>query len=173
MSLDSALDKLREIIAGEIYSLETWATLPDVCASLGLMNSENQGGLGKAKYLQKVTSETNDEDIVSAAHKFLVSYPGNRSQPRLTVLQAIQDLLWWMEGQGIQKISNVTRFRIIESLEGIRFWGRFTIIKLLETVLPNAYEYGYPEMGNDGRLYMVSDGALFASARSGNIFGCR
>lgn len=53
---------------------------------------------------------------------------------------------------------------MIESLEGIRFWGRFTISKLLETVLPKAREYRYPKVGNDGKLYTVSDQALFVSA---------
>jgi len=162
-NVQNELDNLRKIVADEIYLLETWETLPDVCASLGLANSDNQNGLGKAKYLQKVTNDTNDEDIVSAAYKFLTSYPGGRSQPRLSILQTIQDSLWWIKSKGIQKISNVTRFRLIESLEGIRFWGRFTISKLLETVLPNANEYGYPEVGNDGKLYIVSDGALHAS----------
>lgn len=50
------LDNLREIIAGEIFLLETWKTLPEVCASLGLAYSDNQNGLGKEKYLKKATN---------------------------------------------------------------------------------------------------------------------
>jgi very-short-patch-repair endonuclease len=132
------LSRLRNIIANIISSLETWATLNDVCQLLDLSAEDNTSGLGKDKYLHKVTSDAIDGSIISAAHHILTSYPGTRGQPSETDLQLIQDALWWIENKGTQRISNVTRYRIAESLEGIKFWGRLSRREFFSSTIPMA-----------------------------------
>lgn len=156
------LGTLREIIANIIYSLEIWDTLHDVCHTLDLYVEDNTGKLGKLSYLRKVASDTNDLSIIAAAEKILNSYPGTRGKPSAMDLQRLQDSLWWIESQGVQKISTVTRYRIAESLEGISFWGRLSIGEFFEPVLPTALGASLPETGNDENLYLGLSSTLFS-----------
>jgi hypothetical protein len=166
------LDNLRNIIANIIVNLEVWTTLHDVCKALGLP-TEDTDGLSKAKYLHKVTAAASDRTIISSAKQVLKSYPGTRGKPSESDLQYLQDALWWIESRGIQRISNVTRYRIAESLEGVRFSGRLSIREFFAPILPavtveNAFmDNALPEVGNDGFLYkglsMLALSALFGA----------
>ncbi len=125
-SVTQELDTLRNKIADTITSLEIWDTLGDVQKALGLP-LESPEGLGKHKYLHKVTEVASDETIINAAKQILVSYPGTRGNPSVSALEEIQDAFWWIENQGIQCISNVIRYEITEALEGARFWERLSL----------------------------------------------
>jgi very-short-patch-repair endonuclease len=160
--IQQALESLRDIIAGVITSLEIWDTLHEVCQALGLPEEDTQG-LGKAKYLRKVTASASDSAIIKAAKKMLSSYPGARSTPSEPDLQLIQDALWWIESQGVQRISNVTRYRIAESLEGIRFWGRLSLREFFAPVLPTILRNGLPEVGDDSSLYEGLSSLFFST----------
>ena len=144
------LNRLRAIIARIIYDLEIWATLYDVCQQLGLPTENNSNELGKEKYLHKVTLDASDGSIVSAAKQILKSYPGTRGKPSELDTQLIQDTLWWIENKGIQRISNVTRYRIAESLEGIQFWGRLNRRDFFSSVMPTALK----NIDGDGNLVL-------------------
>ena len=161
--------KLREIIANVIYHQEVWSTLPDVCKFLGFTLVENEARLGKQKYLHKVTSEASDETILTAAERILSSYPGDRGRPSQADLQHIQDSLWWIESQGIQRISNVTRYRIIESLEGTRFWGRLNLRDIFNTTIPCTTCMILPEVRKDGGLYRNQSSSLLGAILSGDM----
>jgi hypothetical protein len=157
------LSNLRKKLAGIIEINEVWTSLHEVCKSLGLSVEENPEGLGKAKYLSKVMQGNNDASIVSAAQKILLNYPSNRGTPSFTDLQEIQDSLWWIENNGVQKISNVTRFNIVESLNGEHFWGRVSFSDFLLTFFPSALSIGLPNIGSDGYFYKNSSTELFGS----------
>ena len=150
------LKNLRGIIARVISNLETWATLHDVCRGLGLYVKDNVGNVGKGEYLRKITSATSDHSIISVAKQMLTSYPGTRSKLSGPDLQSIQDSLWWIASNGIQRISTVTRYRIAESLEGTRFWGRLDFRELFTPILPVIANGLTPTIGNDGFLYQES-----------------
>lgn len=157
------LENLRNIITKIIYSNETWATLKDVCLSLGLSSVEDPQGLGKEKYLYKVTRDTSDDSIIKATQLILNSYPSDRGQPSESELQDLQDSLWWVESEGKQYISNVTRIRIVECLDGIAFWGRFGLQNFINAILPNADSLSLPDIGPDGDLYISLNNLVFGS----------
>ncbi|MEI7849178.1 MAG: hypothetical protein WCK35_25495 [Chloroflexota bacterium] len=153
-----ALNSLRNNIANIIYSLEVWDTLYDVCERLGLSTEDNTDGLGKEKYLHKIVANNSDGAIISASKKILESYPGTRGRPSGIDIQLIQDALWWIESKGIQQISNVTRYRIAESLQGIQFWGRLSQRDFFATTIPFALNY----IDGDGNLNCKSQSSLLA-----------
>ena len=153
-SSEQAVNDLRSVIANTIFTLEVWNSLYEVLDRLGLPHLENPNGLGKEKYLHYVTKTVSDQEIISAAKKMQISYPGTRGKPSDAVIQEIQDLIWWIENNGKQTISNVTRFCIAESLENVKFWGRMSISSLLSTILPSAFNHHIAEIGNDGLLYI-------------------
>jgi very-short-patch-repair endonuclease len=162
------IKKLRNNIAKVIFGLEVWATLYDVCRSLGFSVDVEISGLGKEKYLNKITSEASESNIISAAQKILTNYPGTRGKPSDSDLQLIQDSLWWIEKQGIQRFSNVTRYLVAESLEGVRFWGRLSLRDILEPTIPITMGMHLPEIGNDGNLYLDLSSSLFGLFLSGS-----
>ena len=162
------LENLQTLIARIISRLETWVTLADVCQELGLSIEDNVNGLGKDKYLDKVTSDTSDLSIVATAERIIDSYPGTRGKPSASDIQRIQDALWWIKSQGVQRISNVTRYRIAESLERIRFWGRLSIGDFFAPVLTIALENFSPEVGKDGYLYYGLSSFAFSAFIGGS-----
>lgn len=164
-NIEQELHRLRETVAYLIANLEVWDSLDDVCNALGLPAQENSNGLPKAKYLLKITSEVDDPTIITASKKILRSYPGNRTKPSDSNLQSIQDALWWIESGCVQKISNVTRYSIIESLERTQFWGRLPLRDFFAPVM--AIVGSLPEIGRDGYLYE----GLSANALLGVMFG--
>ncbi len=147
---EQELRGLRETIARLISNLEVWNSLYDVCKALGLHTQGNDHNLGKTAYLHKTTSNADNSTIITAAKKILHSYPGNRAKPSGRDLQCIQDALWWIESDGIQKISNVTRYNIAESLEGASFWGRLSLRDFFAPVMDLDL---LPNVGDDGYLY--------------------
>jgi hypothetical protein len=151
-SIDEAFESLRNMIADIVVSLEVWNTLHGVREKLGLPMVD-PAGFSKARYLRAVTEASSNHTIQSAAKKILVSYPGTRGKPSVSDLQIIQDALWWIESNGMQQISNVTRYRVAESLAGIKFWGRLNIGDLLSPIVPSSIEKGFPDVGIDGNLY--------------------
>jgi very-short-patch-repair endonuclease len=155
MDVPQALESLQEIIARVIADLETGATLHQVREALGLPYIEELESLGKRKYLHKVTVAASDQIVICAAQQIMNAYPGNREKPQASDVQSIQDALWWIESEGIQQISNVTRYQIAESLEGVCFWGRFSLRELFAPVLPTEASNSYftsVNLGNDGYL---------------------
>ena len=153
MELKEAYDTLRTQIAILIAKLETWNTFPNILISLNLANEESEGG-GKETHLRRMTKLANDQVIISATKKILTLYPGTREKPSKSDCQILQDALWWIENKGIQRISNVSRYGIIESLEGISFWGRISIKEFFYSVLPLVLEKFYiPEIYEDGYVY--------------------
>lgn len=161
---EQELHKLRETIAYVISNLEVWNSLYDVCSALGLHTHENSDDLPKARYLLKTTSDADDATIITAAKKILRSYPGNRTQPSDSDLQRVQDALWWVESDGVQKISNVTRYNIVEGLEGTSFWGRLPLRDFFAPVIAVGL---LPDVGPDGYLYE----GLSTFAFSSSMFG--
>lgn len=169
--LQEELKSLRDVIANIIFKLEVWATLYDVCQALGLSAGENITNWGKDKFLHKVTSNTSDSSIICAAQRILNSYPGTRGTPSESDLQLIQDSLWWIESQGIQRITRVTRYRIAESLEGVCFWGRLSLRDIFSPTIPVALGIFLPEMpdiGSDGNLYHGLSSSLFSAFITGS-----
>ena len=153
LNVQQALENLRDRIAEVIADLEVWDTLHKVQDTLGLPKVEVDGG--KHKYLRQVTAVASDDTIIRVAQQMLISYPGTRAQPSDANLQLLQDALWWIESGGIQQISNTCRYRIVESLEDTRFWGRLTLREFLDPAIPISV-YGcssMPEVGDDGYLY--------------------
>jgi hypothetical protein len=153
--VQTTLENLREIIAKLVADLETWNTLHEVKQALGLPHEEPER-IGKQQYLRRITAMASDQVVIHAAQRMLNSYPGTREKPLEADLQTIQDALWWIESRGIQQISNVIRYRIAESLEGIRFSGRFSLNEFLSPIFPAKNCYFYPatvKVGNDGYLY--------------------
>lgn len=165
VSVQQALESLRDRIAQVIADLEVWSTLHEVQDALDLP-MEDSGELGKHNYLRKVTAAASDHTIVLAAQQMLASYPGTRRKPSDADLQFLQDALWWMESKGTQQISNVCRYRIAESLEDVHFLGRLTFKEFFAPVLPVAVcGYGsIPEVGDDGYLYEGLANAAFTTA---------
>ncbi|MBD2095853.1 hypothetical protein H6F90_11905 [Trichocoleus sp. FACHB-591] len=154
MDVREALESLREIIAKVIADLETGETLHQVREALGLPDIETES-LGKYKYLRKVTATASDQILICAAKQMMNAYPGERKKPQASDVQSIQDALWWIESKGIQRISKVTRYQISESLEGVRFWGRFSLREFFAPILPTEASNSYftsVNPGNDGYL---------------------
>jgi very-short-patch-repair endonuclease len=114
-----------------------------------------------------MTVAAGDHLVISAAKQVLDSYPGARAKPSASDLQKIQDALWWIESQGVQRISNVTRYRIAEKLEGIHFWGRLTINDLVNPVLPARTVIERVVPGSDGFLYEDRSDFVFQAFFSG------
>jgi very-short-patch-repair endonuclease len=152
-----AVEGLRGTIAGVIANLEVWSSLDYVRDALGLPMVDSSG-LSKYNYLRTVTAAATDDEVVNAAKQMLHTYPGFRGKPPESNLQYIQNNLWWVESQGAQRISSVTRYRIAESLEGVHFWGRFNLREFFAPVLPGT-EIPF-RVGNDGLLYQESASSL-------------
>lgn len=152
MLKEQALKSLRDEIARLISTLETWNTLHDVRDGLKLPSLDvPENPYSKQSYLQSVTKAASEQTIVIAAQQIITSYPGSREQPSASDIQFIQDSLWWIESDGIQHISNVCRYNIAETLEGIRFWGRLTPRDAFSDALPAIYNV--PESSDDGYMY--------------------
>ena len=88
--VQQSLNSLRFSIAKIIETLEVWTTLPDVINVLGFQSQDTEG-LGKSKYLVKVTTAADDKVVISAAKQILKSYPGTRGKPSDADLQYIQE----------------------------------------------------------------------------------
>jgi very-short-patch-repair endonuclease len=160
--VEQAVESLRDRMARVIANLEVWNTLHEVQDALGLP-MEDPDGLGKHNYLRNVTAAATDEVVVSAARHMLNAYPGTRGKPSESDLQSIQDDLWWIESQGVQRISNVTRYRIAESVDGVRFWGRFNLREFFAPVLPGIANQIPFRAGDDGYLYQGSESLLLGT----------
>ncbi len=151
-------ENLRETIAKVVTDVETWNTLDEVKDAIGLPHEDPyRSGSGyripKYEYLLMLTTLASEQVIIRVAKQILNSYPGMRAKPSESDLQRIQDALWWIESGGVQRISNTIRYQIAESLEGIRFWGRFSLREFLAPVLPNEANFFHYTIGDDGYLY--------------------
>ncbi|XHX79815.1 MAG: hypothetical protein RBJ76_07795 [Stenomitos frigidus ULC029] len=160
VDVQRALENLRDKIAAIIADLEVWDSLHDVKNALGLPNEDVPSNLGKHRYLHKVTAAASDQEIIYAAKRMIESYPGTRGKLSSINLQQIQDNLWWIENQGTQQITNVTRHRFAESLEGLRFWGRLSLREFFTSVIPDPQANGNNLSGfatkSDGKIYKRS-----------------
>lgn len=165
--IPDAILELKKIIANTVAELEVWTTLGEVCEALGLPIQENTGGLGKARYLHKITADASDAQILLAADRMLKSYPGNRSIPSVATCHKIQDLLWWIDDNGVQRITNVSRYRIVECFKEIPFWGRLSPRDFLEPIIPSIESRNIPQMGSDGNLYLNLESYSFANLLTG------
>jgi very-short-patch-repair endonuclease len=163
-----AVENLRDTIAGVIATLEVWSSLDYVRDALGLPLVDSDG-FSKLNYMRTVTAAATDDEVVTAARHMLSAYPGFRSKPSESNLQYIQNNLWWVENQGVQQISNVTRYRIAESLDGVRFWGRFNLGEFFAPVLPGTTIPFY--VGSDGFLYQESLSSLADAFSRGFLSG--
>ena len=156
-----ALKNLREKIAEIIANLETWDTLHNVKHELGLSDEDNPNNLGKLRYLTEVTFATSDRKIIDAANQMLKFYPSSRGKISDVDLQYIQDDLWWIENEGIQKITNVTRYKFAESMENIAFWGRLSLREFFVSVIADQnFKF---ETKNNGQIYKVELNISFDS----------
>lgn len=126
VEVQKAFSNLQDTIAETVKDLETWNTLDDVRSALGLPVVGDPANYTKYTYMRGSIDEASKETIKLAAYHMLTAYPGNRAQPSEHILQVLQDNLWWIESNGIQRISKVCRYNIADKLEGIRFWGRST-----------------------------------------------
>ena len=161
-------NSIRYSIAKTIETLEIWNTLPDVATALGFQNQATEG-LGKHKYLLKITTTADEKAIISAAKQMISSYPGTRGKPSAADLQHLQDALWWIESNGLQQISNVTRYKIAENLEKVPFWGRLSIREFFYPILPAILEeLSLPEIGTDGSLYIGLSWIPFSNLLGGD-----
>jgi len=156
--VQQTFENLRKTIAKVVADVETWNTLHEVKAALGLPHQDPyRSGSGyripKYEYLLMLTTLASDQVIIRVAKQIVNSYPGTRAKPSESDLQRIQDALWWIEIGGVQRISNTIRYQIAESLEGIRFWGRFSLREFLAPVLPNEANCSDYSIGDDGYLY--------------------
>lgn len=152
--VQQALETIRDKVADIIARLESWGTLYGVCNALELPPRE-VGGLGKAAYLRNVTTAASDQLMIQAARQIINSYPGTREKPGEIDIVTLQHAVWWIESQGIQRISNVTRYRIAESLNGIRFWGRLGFAEFAASALPKKATFSFIQEGSDGFLYQT------------------
>ena len=70
VDVQQSINSLRWTIAGIIEHHEVWTTLHDVTNALGFQSQDTEG-LGKSKYLVKVTTAADDKVVISAAKQIL------------------------------------------------------------------------------------------------------
>ena len=157
VEVQQAFSNLRDTISETVKDLETWKTLDDVRSALGLPIVGDPSNYTKYEYMRGSIDEASKETIKLAAHHILTAYPGNRGQPSEHTLQVLQDNLWWIESNGIQRISKVCRYNIADKLDGVRFWGRLTPTALFSPIFTG----GGISAGSD------SDGYLYRYSYSG------
>jgi very-short-patch-repair endonuclease len=153
--VNDEIESIKEKIAKTISSLETGATIPDVCFKLGFPKIDS-AGLSKYSYLQQVLNTINHETLINGANLFVNDYPGNRSKPDKADIECVRDSLLWIATKGIQQISNLTRIRIAESIEGISFWGRKNINDFFKDTIPN-YRNSLQTIGTDKGNHLYYD----------------
>jgi very-short-patch-repair endonuclease len=167
------VDTLRSVIVTIIEGNEVWATLYDVIDALGLPKPDSED-LGKWKYLSKVLTIADDKVVIAAAKQIIENYPSSRGKPSPADVQNLQDALLWIENSGVQKITNVTRYRVAESLESFPFWGRLSIAEFFSPILPAVIKnYSLPKETKEGYLYsyggITENEAIFSALFSGNL----
>ena len=147
---DKKLLYLRDKIIDLIHRIETWKTIDSICKALNLSVVDKSENIGKKDYIKRIIDNSSDNQIIAAAEQILEKYPGSRE--RLFEMDSfeIRNALWWIEKEGLQEISNITRIRIIEGLDDTQFWGR---LSLHEFFHPDFPFYNLPDIGFDGKLY--------------------
>ncbi|WP_426749929.1 hypothetical protein [Myxococcus sp. Y35] len=108
-TLDYHLKQLRVYLARWL-STATWKELEPRFASLGLTwRPELAERLGKDKYISTSLNQESPTTLRRAAHSTLQDSPS-------FLTHQIQNELWWIESNGSQRITEVTRRTLIEEL---------------------------------------------------------
>ena len=168
-AIEQYVNNLRVIIARIIANYETRTTSYDVLDALKISYPTETNGLGKASFLQTVTASAEEKTIIDAAKQIIKSYPG-RGNLQADYIYEIQNNIWRIENNGISEISKVSRYKIIEALEKIPFWGRLRLLEFFSPLLPSTVN-GYDGIvkGKEGYIYKGFSGntALFSGLFSG------
>ena len=113
-------------------------------------------GLGKYSYLLHVLNTISQATLINGANLFVNDYPGNRRKPDRADIKSIRNSFKVIENNGNQQISNITRIRIAESIEGISFWGRSNINDFLNYTIPN-YRSSLQTIGSNEENHLFYD----------------
>jgi hypothetical protein len=121
-------DQMRAFIGDALCSL-TWKELPSRFEALDLLWPEGEKP-GKSTFLGNVVASLEPDKLYTVAYHCL--------QWHLDALTAgtVQDALWWVEAEGLQKITEVTRLAIAQELESRRISGRLELSEFVDKVTP-------------------------------------
>lgn len=110
----SSYQELRRLLV-EHLKIPPWDALPAEFTSLGLP-WRPRAEVGKEKHLTAIFGDLPDADVLAAAKRVL---------PRMTSPDDMQDAIDWVEAGGLQRITEVSRVHIANSLDaaGVRLSG--------------------------------------------------
>jgi hypothetical protein len=154
-------DQMRAFIIDELRS-STWEQLPSRFEALGLPWPEGEKP-GKSTFLRNVVAFLEPDTLHTVAHHCLQWHMDAQAAG------TIQDALWWVEAEGLQKITEVTRLAIAQDLESRRISGWLELSEFVDKVTPLSpargivRKYGYDKevLYVDTTTYGIFD-VLFA-----------
>ena len=112
----------------EFLSNGTWNDIEETFSSVELEWRLDLGpGSGKPKYVGRVLAELSEDEIVELGKKCVYEFS-------MSAVYEIQDALWWYQSAEKNVLSQVTRSRLLESLEGYRLHTSVGPVEFLKTL---------------------------------------
>jgi very-short-patch-repair endonuclease len=110
-TMDKFLPELIAVLT-DFLSIGSWSAIEETFARVGLEWREDlEPGWGKPRYVTKVIKDLSKEEIVALTIRCI------DNSPEVTG-HALQDALWWYQSAGKATLSQITRDRLLESLDG-------------------------------------------------------
>lgn len=149
-------EQLRDILCGYL-SDGTWDAIKSAFARIGLEWREDlKPGWGKPKYVGAVLAELSQQKLTELAGRCLDCFPDSPG------LRSIQNILWWIESDNLQKITQVTRLSIASSFEGRNICPGHELWHFLSRYVPSEWNqiqsFSY---SSDGRIEKRSNTVSF------------
>lgn len=99
---------------------------------------------GKPKYVERVLDDVQDDEVIALARRALEQFPERCAFD-------VEDALLWIDSDGIQRITEVTRLSISNTLEGRRLHPRESPSEVLDRFARSSSWYRF-EYSVDGAL---------------------
>lgn len=122
----------------DFLSTGTWDVIEETFARVKLgWRDDLEPGWGKPKYVTKVIGDLSKEEIIALTIRCIDNFP------KATAC-ALQDALWWYQSAVKITLSQVTRDRLLESLDGQR---------LHPTLKPDEFLQTLPQIADSGSFF--------------------
>lgn len=146
------IEDLRSILVG-VLSWGSWSIIQDDFEKVKLPWREDLGpGWGKPAYVERVLAEVDAIELVELGNRCLAALP-DRSPFRL------QEALWWIEADGRQLVTEVTRLAVADFLDGRRMHPDEEPVEFLSK-FGRFGDYSKPTIAYGNDLTLYSDGPL-------------
>lgn len=130
------VERLREALVGPL-SDGSWEQIERDHKKAGLLwRADLEPGWGKPKYVTQVLADLPDDDVIALARRVVERFEDRD-------LMAVENALWWIDADGVSRVSEVTRLALARMLDGRDLHPTVTSAEVLARFGRFHHQFGY------------------------------